>query len=369
MKTKRKLAALLWLIACALLVFPAGPGLYAQGNSGAVISAPSVVTIPWSSNTPENITQVTSTVTYDGQPVAGAIVEVNGYTVPQPTADDGTFMFPADHNSVKRYLIHVKDLSGATINGSALTQDQQDALLNATGSIDVHYDLQNIETELQDDGTVKVTGDAVFANGDAPPPVVLYAFRLFGTVTDTNNNPVEGASVSTRAPEARWTLSDPTGPDGRYQDPFWPNSTEGYRVVVIDNDGTVYRAANDSQPSFSPLKSAQLDITLDRSTQTLTFAQPQEVDGIIYQGLLIGVVTEDGQLVKPASVTWPDEHGHFTMVLPASVAGKTVAWWQDFTRYFSTIQAAPGGEIDVNHWPDTLDPLVPYGFAQITLPG
>jgi protocatechuate 3,4-dioxygenase beta subunit len=289
--------------------------------------------------------------------------------VPQPTADDGTFVFPADHNSVRRYRVSIRDLSNATINGSALSPDQQNALSNATGSIDVHYELKNINATLQNDGSVKITGDAVFATGDAPPSVSLYAFRMFGTVTDTNGNPVEGAVVSTRAPEYRWTLSDPADSEGNYQVPFWPNSTAGYRVVVIDAAGTLYQAANGSQPSFEPLKSARLDITLDKSAHTLTFTSPQSVDGIIYQGLLIGVATQDGQPVKPVSATWPDENGHFSLVLPGSAAGKTLSWWQSSERYFSAIKASPGGDIDVSQWPTTLDPTVPHNFANITLPG
>jgi hypothetical protein len=356
-----------------LFILPAGwnsalPIRHSAAASGAAISVPSVITMPWSSNTPENDVSVTGTVTLNDQPVAGIVILVNGYTVPQPTAKDGTFVFPADRNSVNRYVVQVKDASNATIDGTAVTSDQQAALEQAAGGIDVHYDLQNIQTETQSDGTIKVTGTASFGNGDAPPPVVLYGFRLFGTVTDASGSPVEGASVSTRAADRSWTLSSPTDAAGHYQVAFWPNSAAGYRVVVIDKNGQVYNAVDNEKPGFTPLKSAQLDLALDASTHTLTFKQMQNADGIIYQGLRIGVASGE-QVIQPVSVTWPDKTGQFSMVLPASAAGKTLDWWQSTSRYYSTIQAQPGGNIDTAEWPTTLDAHTPHEFAQITLPG
>ena len=66
--------------------------------------------------------------------------------------------------------------------------------------------------------------------------------------------------------------------------------------------------------------------------------RPTPVPGAIYRGMLVGV-SSGSRVVKPVSATWPDARGRFELVLPASVRGKTLRFWQsDFQSY----QASPG---------------------------
>ena len=59
-------------------------------------------------------------------------------------------------------------------------------------------------------------------------------------------------------------------------------------------------------------------------------------------------------VVKPVSATWPDAKGAFKLVLPASVEGQTLRFWQVDFESFSAQTAASGGPVDVSKWPKAL---------------
>ena len=71
-------------------------------------------------------------------------------------------------------------------------------------------------------------------------------------------------------------------------------------------------------------------------------------------------------VVKPVSATWPDRNGRFELVLPASVRGKTLRFWQSDFEAYQTIAAVPGGPVDLKAWPAALSDRVPrdLGFAR-----
>ncbi|MCB0061709.1 MAG: hypothetical protein KDE19_06325, partial [Caldilineaceae bacterium] len=137
---------LLWLGLAGLSAMAAPT---AQADAGALITAEDVVTLPWSAQGSDNITQVQGQVTYDGQPVVGAVVSVAGYRLPNATDGEGHFTFPADHTVVRRYPVAVTDTSNATINGAPLNEPQQEALAAAQGGINVHYAIGNLMTAVQ----------------------------------------------------------------------------------------------------------------------------------------------------------------------------------------------------------------------------
>ena len=43
--------------------------------------------------------------------------------------------------------------------------------------------------------------------------------------------------------------------------------------------------------------------------------------------------------MQPVSATWPDAKGRFELVLPASVGGKTLRFWQSDFQAFTTAAA------------------------------
>lgn len=338
----------------------------AQAAGGVEITAPPVTAAQWSTNGGDQAQPVTGTVMLGGQPVAGARLAVGGFRLPQPTDQQGRFVFPVDRNAVQRYPVKVVDAGEATVGGQPLSESQHTALLAAEGGINVQYRVQEVSTAVQPDGSVAVSGTVSFANGEPPAAVGLYAFRLAGTVRDTAGKPVQGVLVTGKV-EDRWAVSDPTDANGYYAAVFWP--TEEYpalHVVVYEGD-RAYEVQGGGDVVFTPLKSARMDLTLDRSAGTLRPPQPQAIEGAVYDGTLVGVAL-GGEPVRPVSVTWPDQKGGFTIVLPAQLAGQRVEWWEQQGFYFSTGPGEPGTAVDVAEWPSALGPRVPRGFGSVQLP-
>jgi hypothetical protein len=73
-------------------------------------------------------------------------------------------------------------------------------------------------------------------------------------------------------------------------------------------------------------------------------------------------------VIKPLAEHWPDAHGNFSMVLPASTRGKTLRFWENRRQFFSRFAASPGGAVDLVSWPTALGPAVPLGLASISVP-
>jgi hypothetical protein len=90
--------------------------------------------------------------------------------------------------------------------------------------------------------------------------------------------------------------------------------------------------------------------------------------GAVYRGMLVGASVGTG-VVRPVSATWPDARGRFELVLPASVQGKTLRFWQsDFQAYQRSV-AQPGGKVDLQAWPTALSSRVPRDTAFLPVPG
>ncbi len=320
----------------------------------------------WSTSGGDQWQPVTGTVTLGGQPVSGAALVVGGFRLPAPTDAQGRFVFPVDRNVVQRYPVKVADAGNAQVGGSALTADQRSALLAADGGIVVHYKVSDVSSAIRPDGTVAVSGTLSFAAGDPPPAVGLYAFRLEGTVKDTSGRPVQGVLVTGKV-EDRWTVSEPTDAKGHYRAIFWPTPEDPTLHVAVYDGDQAYSVQGGADVTFEPLKSARMDLTIDRAAGTIRPPQPQALDGVVYDGLLVGVA-QGGKPVRPVAATWPDEKGRFSMVLPAAMSGQRLDWWQVQTYYFSTGPGTPGSPIDVAEWPSELGPRVARGFGSVDLP-
>jgi hypothetical protein len=73
-------------------------------------------------------------------------------------------------------------------------------------------------------------------------------------------------------------------------------------------------------------------------------------------------------VVRPVSARWPDGNGRFSLVLPRSVRGKTLRFWQSTLQAFSTIAVRPGGPVDLRTWPTGLSPRVPRDVTSLRVP-
>ena len=73
-------------------------------------------------------------------------------------------------------------------------------------------------------------------------------------------------------------------------------------------------------------------------------------------------------MVKPTAARWPDAKGNFSMVLPASVRGKTISFWQNRRLVLSRFAASAGGAVDLRTWPAKLGAGTPSRLATLGVP-
>jgi hypothetical protein len=78
--------------------------------------------------------------------------------------------------------------------------------------------------------------------------------------------------------------------------------------------------------------------------------------------LLVGA-SGPGGVIKPLAARWPAKDGRFSLLLPGSVRGKTLRFWESDFAPFSRSPARPGGAIDLRTWPTKLSPRVARDVA------
>jgi PQQ-dependent dehydrogenase (methanol/ethanol family) len=344
----------------------------AAGN--ARIATPQGMTIKaWDPNT-SNTQDVQGRVLLSGQPVAGVVVGIQGWS-PAPTGNDGSFTYPVDVTMADRHLVKVVDVSHATIGGKPLTPAQSAAVKTAKGAFSMGYSITGLSAHKGKGGTIVVDGQLTYGNKQAPLPVGLYSYLLTGTITYANGAPVQGAVVTTRTNDHKfWTYSTPTSKSGRYSSFLVAADQEGDNPVPMTVEVAVgqdaYTEPLNDFVNFALLKSATLDIQLPAAAGAplvKSTLNPQTIPGAIYAGLLLGVAGK-GHMITPVSATWPDANGNFELVLPASASGLTVTFWQADKQFFSTSTATPGGTVDLGVYPKAIPSDAPQGIAKLALP-
>jgi hypothetical protein len=344
----------------------------ARGSGGRLTTQSGLVVRQWNANS-NNTQNAIGHLRLGSRPVAGARVTVDSYKLPQATAKDGSFHYPVDITMARRHVVTVTGAAGATAGGRPLSAAQQSALTGLQAGFSAAYKIDGLKIRRQPNGTVLVTGRVHDAGGAAPPPVVLYTYQLRGTVTDSSGKAVQGAIVVTRTADRDfWTFSSPTDAQGHYSSFFSASDEQGADPVPLNVQVAVgsvsYGGATGTTFNFKRLRSATMDIQLPTTTpRPLPVSAPASYTGAIYEGLVIGV-NVGGRVVKPLSERWPDGHGNFSMVLPASTRGKTLHFWENRRQFFSRFTATPGGAVDLGSWPTALGPAVPIGVAALAVP-
>lgn len=346
----------------------------ARTGDTASVKLPGTTTIRLWKATEDPNTTVTGTLLLNGQPVSGALVRIDRWVNDTPTDKNGTFTYPLDETVPARHQVAVADSSNAKVDGKSLSDDQKKALKRRIlGSIDVGYGVQDIKTAKQSDGTILVSGRLAYADGKTPPqPVTIYTYQLSGTVTDSDGHPVVGAVVSTRTLDRSfWTISARTDTNGHYTSLFTASAEQPGNPVPFDiriaRGDELWEFPAGEQVTFRRLQSATMDIQLPPVGYAISIPVAKSYPGAIYEGLVVGVDVS-GQVIKPVKATWATKDGAFTLVLPASAAGKAVTFWERSQRVFLTSEAKPGGPIADTVWPKSLpDSAVPR-IGSTTLP-
>jgi len=354
----------------------AAPRVAAAPKAGvpATILGPSGLNVvAWDPDT-SNTKDVQGHLLLGGKPVAGAVVQINGWLA-RPTDESGAFTYPVDNTVPSRHVVTVADASRATVGGKPLSKAQRAAVLRATGGISVGYQIADLNARLGSGGTVVVSGRLTYGKNQAPQPVGIYSYLLNGTITDSNGRPVQGAVVTTRTNDHKfWTYSSPSGANGHYSSFLVAADQEGDDPVPM-TVGVAVGQTSYAEPivdfiNFAALKSATLNIQLPASPSTTlvkTALTPQAIPGAIYEGIVVGAVG-NGHVIKPVSATWPTAAGRFQLVLPSSARGVTVKLYEEQRQFFSTSVAAPGGKVDLSVYPNAPATDAPQGVATLKLP-
>jgi alcohol dehydrogenase (cytochrome c) len=341
----------------------------AASGAGQLATQSGLVVRPWNANS-NNTADAVGRVLWGSKPVAGARISVDGYAIPGSTAKDGSFHYPVDITVARRHVATVTSATEATIGGRALSAAQRSAVQGLQAGFSVGYRIDGLKTQRQKDGTILVTGRVRDSAGGPPPPVVLYTYQLSGTVTDAGGKPVQGAIVVTRTADRDfWTFSSPSDAQGHYSSFFSASDEQGADPVPLSVQVAVgpasFGGATGTAFDFKRLRSATMNLQLPTvASRPLPASTSTSYAGAIYEGLVVGV-TVGGHVVKPVAERWPDAHGNFSMVLPASTRGKTLHFWQNRRQSFSRVAAAPGGAVDLSTWPAELGSAVPAGLATL----
>ena len=319
-----------------------------------------------------NTQNATGRVLLGSKPIAGVLISVDGYRLPAKTAKDGSFVYPADITLARRHVVTIVSAASATVNGHELSKAERTALVGMQAGFSVAYPLTNVHASVQKNGTVLVQGHIASAEGALPPTVSLYTYRLAGVITDNAGKPVQGGVVVTRTQDRDfWTYSTPTDAQGRYTSFFAASDESGANPVVMSVQvavgDNIYGLPTGVNVNFTALKSATMDAQLPASGTGLPAPKSSSYAGAVYEGMLVGVSGANG-VVKPVSARWPDAHGNFSLVLPSSMRGKTVRFWENYRQLFQTFPAVPGGPVELTNWPSALLPRVPVGFQTLALP-
>jgi hypothetical protein len=322
----------------------------------------------WSVTKP-NTQLIGGRLSYDGKAVRGASMQVDNYTLQSRTDGAGRFFYRVDATIPGRHVVRVLRLAKATIDGRPLTAGQRAALIGARSGFSVGYKVTDVHAATSG-GHVVLTGRISYADGSSPPPVVLYTYRLAGTITDADGKPVVGATVVTRTQDRDfWTFSSPSDANGHYVSFFTASDEAGENpvplTVQVASGALSYASPTGKNVNFTALKSATMDIKLPSSPTTpLTLPTSTSFPGAVYEGTIVGVSGPNG-VIKPLSATWPDARGRFKLVLPASASGKTLRLWEDYSTFFQASAAGPGGAIDTSIWPGIPPGTQPQGLAVV----
>jgi hypothetical protein len=338
-------------------------------SGGAAISTQGPFAIRQWNVSSSNSQVVTGRLLLHGRPVKGAVMQVDDYTVQNRTGANGQFSYRLDLTMPRRHIVTVQRLAGATVGGRALGAADRRALLRVAGGFSVGYKLTGLHAAASG-GHVVVTGRIGYADGRAAPSVVLFTYRLQGKITDAAGRPVVGATVVTRTQDRDfWTFSQPSDSSGHYVSFFTASDELGANpvplTVQVASGAVSYASPTGKNVNFTALRSATMDIRLP-SSASAPLALPSETSypGAVYEGTLVGV-SGPGGVVRPLSATWPDASGRFRLVLPGSVRGKPLRVWEDYSTFFQSSSARPGGPIDTSIWPGIPPGGQPQGLAVV----
>lgn len=338
----------------------AGVALARAGAAAATIdvSRSSIPLVNWTGG-PKDTYPLVGHVRLGGQPVARVGLVINGFELP-PTNRRGAFAYTVNANDPTRYTVSVASAARATVGGHALDAAQQAALRRAHTAFTVAYRLDKLAVKSLSGGRVQVSGHLAFTNGLPPKTLGVFGYRITGRIVDANGKPVSNAVVATQTPDAdSWAFSNSSDRNGNYQSFYWPSGDAPLQLRVAQGAQVWEAASVIKMPHY---QSARVDISLPPPNFVMAPPTVKAVSGAVYEGVLVGAEV-NGKPVVPASATWPDAAGRFTIVLPRSAHGQRISLYQDQGNFFLSRQPVPGQRVTRQSWPKALAKDMPQDLA------
>lgn len=243
------------------------------------------------------------------------------------TDENGEFSFLVDQSIISKIPLSIISLDKATLAGQKIDTKTADKLKSMTSEVNVIYPIQITKVEESKNGAdlVKVHGQVLTQEGTFFPKFAKEKYAIYGTIKDSNGNPVENAVVSvTRygweytnmANVEGFSSSLPSNERGEYILYHNPEDDEdAYFHVIVGN--TDYELPDQKVFRFQDDTSMIIDITLPKEGTVITDEAPyliaKTAPGALYKGLVLGLSVNEN---VDYTITLPDNDGSFVLTLP-----------------------------------------------------
>lgn len=290
--------------------------------------------------------KVSGKVLVGDNPVENAVVQItNKRTV--ETDEKGEFSLLVSRNIIDNKTIHIINADNAELNGKKIDETTKKELLKLEKNILIHYpiEIDKVVANVKDNNLVDVHARVGLDKDHDYPAFGPEKYKVGGTIKDADGNPVSGATVNMRRDGVEgFTMSDPSGTDGKFSMYYVPEDDENHYFFVHHN-GTTYTLPPRKVYVFPEDISVNIDIVLPKEGTIIEDKPPTLVTttapGALYKGTLIGVNVDKS--VK-YTINIPNRDGTFILTLPKSEWDKNLTFFQTSFRDF-LLEAQKAGDV------------------------
>ena len=278
-----------------------------------------------------HMAEVKGKLTYEGQPVAHAVLQTDRNKRLLQTGEDGSFDLRVDRSLLAHASVRVVSAEEASIAGKPLGRKVAEAVLAASAAMTVYHPIRVLEAkpDAADAGQVRVSARMMSDPGAAVSFFKVDKYRIAGRVEDADGRPVEGAFVwIDRDRGEGFAKSTPTDRDGGYEMFYWPEEEDTHLTVIVGTrrytlpEGKVFVLPRNTSVDIRIRLPREGTIIEDRAPMLVSTTTP----GATYSGLLAGL---DGPPEGRYTVTIPDREGRFALTVPREI-------WERRPAFFET---------------------------------
>jgi hypothetical protein len=330
--TKSRLFVLLVAATALLTVICSDANAQIEVSQGRIeLEQSSFVAKLWQSDG-SHLTTIKGRLTFGDRPVANALLQANTQGRSIRTREDGSFELLVDRSLITYKPVSVVSVQEAKVAGKTIGKEEADSILSASSAISVYHPIEvtKVEPADTDASQVKVHARFMIGTGDRISFFQVDKYRISGQVADGGGYPVKDAIVwMDRDSGEGFAKSTPTDRDGKYEMYYWPEDENTNLSVIVGThryelpEGKVFNLPRNT--------SVDIRIRLPKEGSVIDDKPPTLIcttsTGATYTGLLAGLDVPPG---TPYSVTIPDQHGRFVLIVPKDA-------WDNRPLFFETL--------------------------------